>query len=442
MKSNSLEFAQRLEDPVRRIANLDALRGLATTFEEDCLARRAAATAAGLVTFLGRDVSDGGPQPASPDRDGVQVLTYHRAKGLEWPVVILLDLQSEARDRAFGLATEPAPEGFDVWRPLEGRWLRYWPWPYGQQSKDVFLDAKASASPEGGHARKRDHSEMRRLLYVGMTRARDYLIMAPKNGAGATGWLDSLFDHESGSSLQLPKEPGEQSIELGDDAHPVSVQVLAGASGTTATAGSAAIYAPPARAEKPTSQAYRLRPSEAGKRSDLQVAETIQLGERLPLSGSPDMAMLGDALHRFLAADDPDAETPRRLALASRLLVAWQVTALSPDACLVAADRLKAFVDERYPGAVRRHEWPVSGMLGSQRVRGQIDLLLELPERLTIIDHKSFPGHPETWHNRALLAGAQLETYAAIARTASGLETDVWVHMPIVGQFSRLERGS
>lgn len=438
--SNSLTFAQRLDDPIRRMANLDALRGLALSFEEECRARRVAATAAGLVTFLGRDVLDGGPQPASPSRNAVHVSTYHKAKGLEWPVVILLDLQSEARDRTFGLTTEPRPDQFDVWEPLAGRWLRYWPWPYGKQSKDVVIDALAEGSPEGIRALERERSERRRLLYVGMTRARDYLVMAAKEGAGATRWLDSLFDHGPGSCQTLPRTAGQQSITLGDQAFPVRVKVLRAGTDPIAVAPQMTVHAPLEKAEKPAYQAYRLRPSEADADAGMQVAETIELGGRLPLAGSPDMARLGDALHRFLAADDPDSERSIRLALAERLLSAWQVSALSPDACLVAADRLRAFVDVHYPQAVWRHEWPLTAMLNGRRVRGQIDLLLECRDRLAIIDHKSFPGRPETWHDRALLAGAQVKTYAAIARTASGLETDIWVHMPIVGRLVRLVR--
>ena len=440
MASDSLTFAQRLDDPLRRMANLDALRGLAVSFEEECRARRAAATAAGLVTYLGRDVADGGPQPASPSRNAVHVSTYHKAKGLEWPVVILLDLQSEARDRTFGLTTEPRPDQFDVWEPLAGRWLRYWPWPYGKQSKDVVIDARAAESPEGQRARERERSERRRLLYVGMTRARDYLVMAAKGVDGDTCWLDSLFDHDLASRPTLPTKPGLQSIELAEQPFPVRVRLLQAPSGPIPATPQTSVHAPSPKAEKPAFRAYRLRPSGAAAQIGMQVAETVALGGRLPLAGSPDMARLGDALHRFLAADDPDAERSIRLALADRLLSAWQLSALSPDACLIAADRLRAFIDTRYPQAVWRHEWPLTAILNGQRVRGQIDVLLECRDRLAIIDHKSFPGRPETWHERALVAGAQVETYAAIAGTATDIPSDIWVHMPLVGQLMRLER--
>src|SRR3546814_9005384 len=60
----------------------------------------------------------------------IQVMTYHGAKGLEWPMTILTGLAWEPRARLY----EPVAEvegPLDWTRPLEGRWIRFWPWPYG-----------------------------------------------------------------------------------------------------------------------------------------------------------------------------------------------------------------------------------------------------------------------------------------------------------------------
>jgi ATP-dependent helicase/nuclease subunit A len=67
-------------------------------------------------------------------------LTYHRAKGLEWPVVIMIDLQTEERGNPFGIEVSPSDDPFDVTNPLSGRWIRFWPWPYGGQKVGTGLD--------------------------------------------------------------------------------------------------------------------------------------------------------------------------------------------------------------------------------------------------------------------------------------------------------------
>lgn len=437
--SDSLAFAQRLGDPRRRIANLDALRGLAKSYEDGCVARRAAATASGLVAFLRHDLKNGGPQPASPDREAVHVLTYHKAKGLEWPVVILLDLDHEPRDRTFGLTVEPRDDGFDVQQPLQGRWLRLWPWPYGGQKRNVFLDAQAEATLESARGRERERAEKTRLLYVGMTRARDCLVLAARPATGGTAWLDSLMNSSGIENLPLPRETGAQQITLSGVSHPVEVRTFAaGIAGGSAVAIETVYTAQPSP-DRPVHAPYRLRPSETGYPGGMQIVEDITLGARLPLAGAPEMSVLGEALHRFLAADRADADQVWRLNLAQRLLRAWGVTALSPDACIEAANRLRTFLERRYPRANWRHEWPITGQVDRQRARGQIDLLLEGSERLAIVDHKSFPGHPKDWPERALKAGGQIATYAEMARAGTGKPIDLWVHMPIVGRLMRIE---
>ena len=109
-----------------RIGNLDALRGLATQYEDEARTIRSAATAAGLVTWLANSAGSDNDLPPSTDPDAVHVLTYHRAKGLEWPMVVLIDLDSDRRPSAFGFHVEASDE-LDVWEPLKGRWVRFWP---------------------------------------------------------------------------------------------------------------------------------------------------------------------------------------------------------------------------------------------------------------------------------------------------------------------------
>ena len=43
-----------------------------------------------------------------------------------------------------------------------------------------------------------------------------------------------------------------------------------------------------------------------------EVGEFVQLGERIPLRGTPDMPAVGQAVHAFLAADDLAWDDQRR----------------------------------------------------------------------------------------------------------------------------------
>ena len=107
------------------------------------------------------------------DSDGVRMMTVHKAKGLEFPVVILADLTCKLS------------------RPEAGRWID----PAGSlcavklggwAPTDLLLhDAEEAA---------RDRAEAQRLAYVAATRARDVLVV-PVIGDEMYqgGWLDPLM---------------------------------------------------------------------------------------------------------------------------------------------------------------------------------------------------------------------------------------------------------
>ena len=83
--------------------------------------------------------------------------------------------------------------------------------------------------------------------------------------------------------------------------------------------------------------------------------------------------------------------------------------------------------------------------LGDQLVHGRIDLLAETLSGYAVIDHKSFPGAPDLWTERALQYAPQLALYAEAVQAATGqLCDELFVHMPIVGALlreARAERG-
>ncbi|WP_448208295.1 UvrD-helicase domain-containing protein [Azospirillum sp. sgz302134] len=444
-----------------RLANLDALRGLARSYEDDCRARRAAATAGGLIGFL-EEVEKGGEQPPSSDRDAVQVMTYHQSKGLEWPVVILLDLQGGPEPSAFGLTVEgPANElggGVDPWRPLDGRWLRFWPWPYDQQRARIPLADAADAAPEMAAARVRAHAEAVRLMYVGMTRARDRLILAArakKAGGLETDWLDALVDGQGQPVLMLPTallaESGAVTILAAGHSHPATAMTLAAPdedSPETGPAVTPALFAlPVGLSPTPVHPPLRLSPSHAGAPVSPSTTTTsarpatIALGDRLPLAGAVDMTRLGEAIHAFLAIDHPDSPRPERLGCAQRLLERWSVQGLAAEPLVEAGDRLWRALARLWPGSGWRTEVPVHGRVGLQRVNGRIDLLVDAADGLVILDHKAFPGPFDQWTARALAHAPQLALYRRMVEAATGRPVHgCFIHMPVVGTLLDLTR--
>lgn len=417
-------------DAAARHANLAALRALARAYEEECHRERLPGSAAGLAAWI--TSQDKVEQPASPDPEAVQVMTVHRAKGLEWPVVVLADLEDDDEPRLFNSPVPMAADGdIDPAAPLAGRWVRMWPWPYGAQKTNVHLDASAANGAVGQAAQYSLRQEKARLLYVALTRARDYLVLAPRMSVSKQGerklkigWLD-LFPR----ALELPSGGG--SIVAGGTPVPALIEDVDASEEAAWPSVEMAPVLP--SATPPPFAPRRLRPSAAA--TDGAVAFTVhRIGPRLPLTGHADMRLVGEAVHGFMAADRPSAPLPWREGLARRLLDAWQVSALAPQDLVGAADRFWSHLASAYPAAELRREWPVLQVAKGSITSGRADLVVEHADCLALYDHKTFPGEEARWEEEMKSYAPQLASYAAILAQASGrVVTRQAVHLPVAG---------
>jgi ATP-dependent helicase/nuclease subunit A len=153
-----LELAAASLHGEQAVANLRKIRDMAET-----LADRPHLTLTGFVDLMMTRVSE---QPdeaesalAEESLDAVRVLTIHKAKGLEFPVVILPGLHQGSMNPRKGPA-------------IHHDWSsRCYSLQMGGRSNlgSVLVDMKMAA---------REEAEQRRLLYVGMTRARDLLVLS------------------------------------------------------------------------------------------------------------------------------------------------------------------------------------------------------------------------------------------------------------------------
>ena len=139
-----------------------------------------------------------------------------------------------------------------------------------------------------------------------------------------------------------------------------------------------------------------------------------------------------------------EGEASRRSPLlqadAKRLVVAaGLIGVVRPDALVEASDRLRVFVDSRWPGAIWHREVPIEAFImtphGVRRVGGTIDLLLETDAGSIIVDHKTFPGPTEAaWRMKVVEFLPQMAAYAEALRRVPGERmAGCWVHLPLGG---------
>ncbi|CAN5129897.1 UvrD-helicase domain-containing protein [soil metagenome] len=440
-----LETVYSWGDIQQRTANLDALRGLVIEYENACSLERSAASAAGFIGFVNRLKNS--KQPPSAAVDAIQVLTYHGSKGLEWPVVILTDLDKgskpEIHKDVCRVEVESTTTEFSLSNPLQGRWIRFWPWPYGRQEQNVYLDSSMLKSTEYETTVRRLKAESVRLLYVGVTRARDLLIVAPyvnRRGQGSgVEWLNHLEDQNKRPVLRLPVEDGLASMSIADTNHPVLMRTIASDSSST-TSNSARVQDAVFLSSNRLTRDFLpllLKPSEATSSLELDPSTltVIDLGSRIPLTGNPDMQLVGDCIHRFLAADLPHLSHSERCEVGDRLRMLWAVNNVTTESMIEMSDRFKKHIFTMFGECRWYRECPIKGRLGNQRISGVIDLILETENDFVIYDHKSFPGNSESWATKAATFAGQLKMYAQVLSQAADKPVlRAFIHMPVVGK--------
>jgi ATP-dependent helicase/nuclease subunit A len=320
-------------------------------------------------------------------RDEVRVMTVHGAKGLQAPIVILPDTVSPLRDDPGVLWTE---DGLPLWCPR------------AEDADPVAGRARASA-------RTRREEEHRRLLYVAMTRAEDRLYVcgwrtSERKSSGT--WYDlvaSAFENLAGVE-PVVERPARRYVS----------QQTAAVETPKAAADAAAIPALPdwarmdAKAEpRPPRPLAPSRPEdpEPPVRSPLIAEDGFRFRR-------------GRLVHRLLQSL-PDLPREARAEAARRWLdrpgqgiTPEQTEALLKEtlSILDAPDLLPLF------GAGSRAEVPVTGVIGSHVVSGQVDRLVALADRVIVIDYKTNRPPPLEPEQVAPLYLRQMAAYRAVLR--------------------------
>jgi ATP-dependent helicase/nuclease subunit A len=325
--------------------------------------------------------------PVAEERDDiVRVMTIHAAKGLEFPIVALANVEWEGQKQV-----PPIPDAINyrIHLTVGNDWARFQTpdWEGAKQSEKAALDA-----------------ERDRLLYVAVTRGRDHLVVpvstAPEAAKGfmakmsqSVGEVDpDRWGQDVGRCWQYDTRTLDAVLERPPDVVTVD-------SDETADSGAleerSRVLAERDTAVRAASQGIELVTASSVKSSVRPLVAEADAADRAsdesPAGIETDAAPpleLGDAFHRVMELVDlPDAETLEPLAAA----ICEEHGIPDSAEAVVAMARLAMTALERegIPAEGMHREVPFVVPEGDRVLIGRIDLLSRTAERLDVIDYKT-----------------------------------------------------
>ena len=429
------------------VSCLDYILKAAGTYERHCVMMALPATACGFIDYLAVAKPNG-----VGDVNGVQLHTYHSSKGLQWKYVILTSLQNKADDpkelvktNIYGVhfnyteqpsATNPYPEVY----------IRVMPFVYGAGKtpapKDI--EQKIEESPLFQQVKSDNLSEENRLMYVGMTRPQDVMILAlekPTNNGHELQWLKDV-----GLECVNPKAESDllgvgysfMNDTLKDDQSEAMIAYKYQSLDEKLKTHHIPYHQPLCKWNR-----KYVSPSSIREKSNL--VEHFDICKRMPtgsLTGKS-MADAGDCIHQIYCGIEAHIDDEHYY---SNLINSYGVKSYLTDSKAIRAawESLTKWLTDKYgPADNVYHERPFSHMKDGQVFTGSIDLVWQAKEGDILIDFKTCPMgrdailNSDSEHYAGWYVG-QLNAYTDALEAAGEKVIKRFIYYPVSGLLCEL----
>lgn len=403
----------------QRLDNLDVLRKLALQYEEGCNRLQSAASLGGLLLWLNELESEERDfQAAGESPDAINVMTYHRSKGLEWPIVLCYNLEKDIRTELWGLSiVQEADTQVDLNNILGNRWLRYWVNPYDKQFKGTPLAERLAQSTVQAEKIIQATQEENRLLYVGLTRARDYLIFPTTNSP--TKWLNRAW-HEGKDDLPtldahatdtpwdwngmvLNKET--ETFTFPRDFENIDLEE------------NEILFLEPRLGKQKHTELY----IDTWKETLQDQIPPYTTGELMHYASAfhtdsllADYSQISRAVKAFFHAWQPDYSPTELQTLTEGLVKRFEVDEwLSAEQLLPAGQAFRSFLDQYFRDSFYHQRYPLRHFQGLRIFEREIDLLLENEDGIALIQFSSYAGDMKRYRTKA----AEMAPFLYFSRT-------------------------
>lgn len=412
------EILSGIENPVSASLFVDGYLAAAKTYEDRCRLNGEGASLAGFLTYVSNYNVNG-----LPDENGVFVGTYHKSKGLQWHTVVCCSLDMDPNK----IDVKQDIIGVGRFKDADGT-IGVYVLPKTGFAQDVLApDLKASVLANS--VRQEKLAEAKRLMYVGLTRARTHLITAAKQDKVA--WLDAL----TGSTSQARPFPF-----LSDDV--MTVQPFKPAAeniGPRAPEASFKVLSTPA--VRTLYKEKFVEPSAVvneGLVANAQVRIVKRVSGRINVKSEGDFADYGTYFHQVLFGwrlGEDNTALIKSLARDFHLSDPLN----EPDKISATVESFYSFMKNAYGDPMSLHrELPFREVRDGQVISGSMDLVYETKDGVVLVDYKTCPRPIEELTDRTsdFYAGKyapQLDCYRHALETSGKTVVDTILFYPTSG---------
>ena len=356
-----------------------ALQSKASTYEGLCANFGLSSTLVGFVKYLKEH-----PIEYPGDDNGVSVMTYHKSKGLEWPCVILCSLNNtpvDPKKAFFGVLTNNT-EGVtelrlvpsaikDICKNLMDRFYNN---KFFKDIHDATID------------------EAKRLMYVGMTRPKEQLILTTYGSKNGDAWLTSIgCDSINSHSIASVINWGDSNWNHIAETYAAPISGTDGDISKTTDADGAEYSILKQPAERLSFDAKFVSPSKAkGANQHYTVEQCANFAKRISASAADGKDnTIGNFIHHVMCLWNGDKGIIETLA--KRYDVSVDVEAVATSVA-----NFWSWMEKTYGKATQvDRELPFSFVNESgQVVTGEIDLVYRTTEGDVLVDYKTHQGSP------------------------------------------------
>ena len=420
IRMNLLDKCAEWGDAENRRNNLMALMKQARDYENNCLTLGISATLEGFIS----QVESGNIAVDGYSTEGVNIVTYHGSKGLQWPLVFLYSLTNDFLSNTqvyksflwdVRAVRKSAPSADNLY---PGYYLAYVPKLTNLHQVGLPDDIRAGVDGLAGIGnfpdyRKAQIEEGKRLLYVGVTRARDILIEVGQHGTSHTFLKDVLGDINGINwEARTDKKWADNTQQEIWGAGTPEFHYREMKTDTPPEEPAAATYQfLEKKAPSEVTKAKRITPAALSDEGLVSSASAVCLNgegghffQTIVKKAAADDNEVGTCIHNIFAVYDPESDRQEMVRIAADTIErhALQAVLTSPEAVITSAETLCTFLSETYGKAVRiEHELPFREIRDGQMTVGSIDLVWFTSDRdCVLVDFKNLPGASQDVLNR------------------------------------------